>query len=344
MDNKNLIFFAPSLEDGGVEKNLKMVANNLSNKFSEISLITFDNIQKKDFNKKINFILPKRNFLNSNLRKFKFISCSYLLFKSLLRNRKQTVISFQGNVYSIIVCKLLFVKIIIRSNVSPIIWKNNLSKLIFYKFIYSFADKIIVNSKNFQLQMKSLLNLKTICIYNPLDKNKILSLSKKKINVNFFEKKRINILHVGRLVKQKNQKCLINALTDLKNTIPFKLIIIGKGNNKKYLENLVKKNNMSNFIKFLPYKKNPYPYFIKSDLFILTSLYEGSPNVLTEAILLKNCIISSDCSSGPSEILLNGKGGLLFKNDDYEDLKKKILYLFKNREICNKKKRLLIIV
>ena len=69
-----------------------------------------------------------------------------------------------------------------------------------------------------------------------------------------------------------------------------------------------------------------------SDLFILTSKYEGLPNVLLEAMTLKKFIISSDCPSGPKEILDNGKGGFLFKHGDYKDLLKKLVYLNKNFE------------
>ena len=61
------------------------------------------------------------------------------------------------------------------------------------------------------------------------------------------------------------------------------------------------------------YTNNPFPYIKQADIFVLSSLFEGLPNVLLEAILLKNFIISSNCKTGPKEILDYGKGGLLFK-------------------------------
>jgi glycosyltransferase involved in cell wall biosynthesis len=69
-------------------------------------------------------------------------------------------------------------------------------------------------------------------------------------------------------------------------------------------------------------------------VFILTSKFEGLPNVLLETIVLKKFIISSDCPTGPKEILLNGKGGLLFKVGNYNDLAKKILLYNKNKKKC----------
>ena len=82
---------------------------------------------------------------------------------------------------------------------------------------------------------------------------------------------------------------------------------------------------------------NPYKYIKKSDVFVLSSTFEGLPNVLLEAQCLKTFIISSDCSSGPREILLNGKAGFLFKVKDNYDLSKKILKYFYNKEKLNKK-------
>ena len=75
----------------------------------------------------------------------------------------------------------------------------------------------------------------------------------------------------------------------------------------------------------------------KSDLFILSSKYEGSPNVLLEAISLKKFVISSDCPTGPREILDNGKGGELFKVGDYLMLSKKIKYFIENKKSLNTK-------
>ena len=68
---------------------------------------------------------------------------------------------------------------------------------------------------------------------------------------------------------------------------------------------------MSKMIKILNFKNNPFPYLLRSDLFILSSKFEGLPNVLLEAITLNKFVISTNCSTGPSEILVNGKGGIL---------------------------------
>ena len=94
---------------------------------------------------------------------------------------------------------------------------------------------------------------------------------------------------------------------------------------------------MKKNIKILGYKKNPYPFIKYSNVLVLTSKYEGLPNVLLEAIALKRFVISSDCPTGPKEILDNGKGGMLFRTGNYKDLSKKII-LYKNQTKVIKRK------
>jgi hypothetical protein len=103
------------------------------------------------------------------------------------------------------------------------------------------------------------------------------------------------------------------------------LLIIGYGSEKKKILDFINLNNLNKNVIILDKITNPYPYFKISDLFILTSLYEGFGNVLTEAIMFKIPTISTDCNSGPKEILLNGKGGDLVKVGDYKNLAKKIV-------------------
>ena len=97
------------------------------------------------------------------------------------------------------------------------------------------------------------------------------------------------------------------------------------------LKQYVIKNNLTKHVKINNFVNNPYPVIKKSDLFILSSKYEGLPNVLLEALVLNKFVISSNCPTGPKEILLNGKGGLLFKVGDHIDLSNKIIYYLKNK-------------
>ena len=328
---KKIVFFMPSFEGGGVEKNIIMIANNFATRNINVSLITANREVKKKFDKRINFVSPKNLFWSSKKRFFKYIICTFFLF---LENKKENdfyVICFQGNIICTIFCKIFGIKIIIRPNSSPSGWSQNFLKRIFFSKILKLANLIVVNSLYFKKELKSKFNLSSKCIYNPLNHKEILKLSKKKIAFNFFKKNTINLISVGRLVEQKDHMTTLKAINNLKDRINIKLLIIGEGDQKKKLFEYIYKNKLSKIIKIIDRTENPYPYIKKAQVMILSSLYEGLPNVLLEALSLKKFIISSNCPTGPKEILDNGKNGFLFTVGDYLQLSQMIL-LYKNKK------------
>ena len=338
MSQKKIIIFMPTIDGGGVEKNFFLITNYLSTKFRDISVISLSKSYRKKLNPKIKFITLETELPSSVGRRTKFIISLLLLFKKILFCRNSIVFCFQGLAYCTILCKLLSTKIIIRSNSSPSGWSKKYIKKILYKKIYSMANKIIVNSEDFKKELKSKFNLNSECIYNPLNKKEIIKNSKKRLNISFFNKKDFKIISVARFTNQKDHFCLIKSINLLKNKYKnIKVLLIGSGDKKKEIQNFIDELRLNKIIKILNFKKNPYPYMKKSDLFILSSNFEGLPNVLLEAITLNKFIISSNCPTGPSEILDNGKGGLLFKVGDYKGLSKKITYTIQNKKKCNEK-------
>ena len=124
MSQKRLIIFIPSIEGGGVEKNLFIISNFLTKKVDDISVISISRRFKNQFNKKIKFISPKLNFWDSLGRRKKFIVSLFLLLKEILKNRHLIVFCFQGNIYCTLLCKLMRIKIIVRSYSAPDGWSK----------------------------------------------------------------------------------------------------------------------------------------------------------------------------------------------------------------------------
>jgi len=336
---KKIIFFMPSFEGGGVEKNVMMVANNFALRNLDVSLITASNNIKNIFDKKVRFIGPKLNFWDNCSRLTKYLLCICLLFIEACKNNNFYVFCFQGNILCTIFCKLFNIKIIIRPNSSPTGWSgNSLKKFLFSKTL-KLSNKIIVNSLEFKKELKTKFNLESQCIYNPLNKKEILKLSKKKIKIKFFNKNSINIISLGRLVDQKDHMTLLKAINLLKKKINLRLLIIGDGDQKKNLIKYIKNNGMTNIVKIKNRVKNPFPFILKSKIMILSSKFEGLPNVLLEAIALNKFVISSNCPTGPREILDNGKGGMLFKVGNHIELSKKILMYKKKIKSSMKMKK-----
>ena len=112
-------------------------------------------------------------------------------------------------------------------------------------------------------------------------------------------------------------------------------------NEEKKIKSCITKYKLHYTYSCLENKKNPKNFYLKSDLFINASHFEGFPNAVVEAINFNLPVICSDTSSGVREITLNGNGGDLFKIDDYKDLAKKILLFYKNPKILIKKLKIL---
>ena len=323
----------PLIGSGGVEKNFFIIANNLAKKIKNIELVTANKNFTKKLSKKIKVISPKKIKWENGSMYEKYAISIYLLIVNLLKNRNSTILSFQANWYAIIVAKIFKIRIITRSNTAPEGWSNNFFKKKIYKMIISFADEIIVNSKEFQQSLKKYFNVKSKCIYNPLNTSQLSKLALKVINKDNIKKKNcLNLINIGRFTDQKNQLLILKSINFLKNKIPLKLIMIGRGPNFNTLKNFIKEHNLQKSVTIKKNIDNPFPYLKQSDIFILSSNYEGLPNVLLEAQYFKKIIISTKCPTGPKEILLNGKAGIFFKMNNYKDLSNKIIYVNKNKK------------
>ena len=333
-DRQELIFYIPSIEKGGVEKNLFELLSLLTkDKKFKLKLVTYQ--KPKNFKlKNIKIITSIKLGINS--RFLKYVVCFFLLFFQI-NNKKQIIVSYQNNAFAILASMFRGCKILIRCNTSLKKYINNKLSKIFYRFLYSKADKIIVNSLDFKKEFRKILNINAYLIYNALNIKKIESLSRLRNRNNFFDKNHLNLISVGRLVPQKDQITLLKAVNYAKNKIKIKLLVMGSGADRNFLNNYIYSKNLGGIIKILDFSKNPYPQIKKADALVLSSLFEGFPNVLTEAQILKTLIIASNCPTGPREIIEKNLRGIIFKKKDYLNLGKLLISVNKMSKI-NKKR------
>jgi glycosyltransferase involved in cell wall biosynthesis len=327
----------PTIEGGGVEKNLFIISNYLSKKISNSILITCTSSFNYKFNN-LKIINTKINIKNITSKRLKFLFCILELIKLFLKDKNYLVLSFQANIYCALICRLFGIKVITRSNTSPSGWQLGFFRKIFFYLLLRLPNKIIVNSKQFQKEYKNRFGISVKCIYNPLNSKNISKLSNQKLINNFFKNyKNIKIIFIGRLVEQKDPVTFVKALKILNNKIDFKAIIIGKGIYYEKLKKFLRISNLNKKVKMFNWKINPYNYLKSADMLVLTSRYEGLPNILLEAISLKKYVISSNCPTGPKEILDGGKGGDLFEIGNFKQLADKIYLFSKNKKKYERK-------
>ncbi|RED45346.1 N-acetylgalactosamine-N,N'-diacetylbacillosaminyl-diphospho-undecaprenol 4-alpha-N-acetylgalactosaminyltransferase [Winogradskyella eximia] len=170
------------------------------------------------------------------------------------------------------------------------------------KSLYKKSDLVISNSygnagdlvDNFEVPSE-----KMKVIHNPIDLGKIENTES---NLSFFDSEKYNIITLGRLDIGKNHEMLIRAIHQLQNPI-LHLYIFGVGDLHEHLEKLIEELGLKEQVFLMGFSPNPYQYLKSADLFIFGSNHEGFPNVLLEAMACDLPILSTNCQSGPSEIM-----------------------------------------
>jgi len=128
------------------------------------------------------------------------------------------------------------------------------------------------------------------------------------------------VLGVGRLTRQKDFPTLIRAFAKVRRQRPIRLIVLGEGRDRAALERLAEQEGVGADVDLPGFQANPYAWLARSSLFVLSSAWEGSPNALTEAMALGVPVVSTDCRSGPRELLDGGRYGPLVPVGDADAL------------------------
>jgi len=175
--------------------------------------------------------------------------------------------------------------------------------LLLIKLLYGKADLIMYVSQRMKQDLHEHFNIRKdeVVIYNPYDIDRILSDAEKQVNNFTFKKEKRYLVTVGRLISLKRFQDVIEVMQELPNDV--ELILLGDGNEKEKLNTLSVEYGLEERVHFMGQVKNPYQYISRSDIFVSSSEVEGFPNVLLESMICKTPIVSSDCVSGPREIL-----------------------------------------
>jgi glycosyltransferase involved in cell wall biosynthesis len=192
------------------------------------------------------------------------------------------------------------------------------------KLLYSYADLVVAVSSGVKDDLKKFTKLpenKIKVIYNPVITQDIFIKAKEPFDHPWFaEDCPPVILGVGRLTKEKDFPTLLKAFVLVRKEIDSRLVILGEGEERKNLEKLAKELGIEEFLWMPGFVDNPYKFMSKASVFVLSSIYEGLPTVLIEALALGCQVVSTDCKSGPREILDDGKSGKLVPAGNYKEL------------------------
>lgn len=334
MSQKKIFYWAPFLVPIATSRAVINSCHSV-NKFSkksQCSIINFfgefNHLSNEILNKKIRLLnlykenlkilLPKHGFIGSRLSFFIIFIFSFFPLKNLLKKEKPDYL-----IIHLVTSLPLILLILFNYKTKFILRVSGLPKLNFFrKILWKLAAKKLYcitcpTKKTLEIiQSHKLINDdKLKLLYDPVIEN--FNFSRVKIlktdgiqNEKFY-------FAAGRLTKQKNFlflcRCFKNILKDFPNE---KLLIAGEGEDRKKLEKFIEKNNLEKNIHLLGYIGDIFPFFKNCKGFILSSLWEDPGFVLIESAIMRSFIFSSNCMSGPNEIIKDNFNGIIFNNND----------------------------
>ncbi|WLR41504.1 glycosyltransferase [Bacillus carboniphilus] len=317
---KKIAIILQSFEGGGVEKVLINLANELSRTHHITILAMSHSGELKDE------LLSHIRVVNCNVKRA--YKMAFPIKRFVTEENPDLIISAKHflNLTTLITKKYLLkestakIMATVHGHIGSGLKEFVMKKLI--KSVYPFSDVIICVSQGVLAEIIELSpdsKEKVKVIYNPVITPSFLKKADE-IPSMLKEKDERWIVTIARLSQEKNIKLLIEAFHRAKIDELTKLYIIGDGPEREKLEELVNKFKIQEKVFFLGFLDNPYTYLKQADLFALTSNSEGLGNVLIEALYFNVPVISTDCKSGPREILKNGEYGMLVPVNDVEEL------------------------
>jgi glycosyltransferase involved in cell wall biosynthesis len=324
-DARHIAFYLPSLRGGGAERVMVTVANGVAARGHRVDLV----LAKAEG--------PYLAEVSANVRVIDLKSHRVLaslprLIAYLRRERPQSMLSAlsHANIVAIVARVLSNVKcrLVVSEHSAPsraLVGPGMPSVMAgLIRATYPRADTVVCVSEGMKQEMRNLLpgpehNL--VAIYNPLDLDRIRRMAQQPVTHDW--PTGINgpiIVAAGRLTKAKDYPNLLRAFALLSATHPARLMILGQGELHQPLKALAQDLGIANRVAFMGFQENPFAWMRAADLYVMSSQWEGLPGTLMEAMACGARIVSTDCRTGPDEILEAGKWGRLVPVNDPEAL------------------------
>ena len=323
-------FYISSLSGGGAENVLTTLAKELNNRGNKISITS---LEKRPQFYSVDEGIELIKYDNKNKGKIKEVLADFSVIRRQLKSRKDTdvCVSFLSRCnLQVLLCSLfLHKKVVVCDRNNPLMEH---SKAVFWisNQIYRLATAVFVQTEQIKSFYPEYLQKKIFVIENPLDTEKLDN----QCDDNIVQEN--TIISIGRLEPQKDFKTLINAFAKIADKYPnWNVRIFGKGDMKDELQACIDKKNLNERVFLCGRTEKPFNELKKSKVFVLSSNYEGFPNVLCEGMYAGLGCISSDCVSGPRELINDGNNGFLFPVGDEKILSEKLEILLSSQDICD---------
>ena len=328
---KKIMFYTMSMQKGGAERVISIISNYLIEKYDVVIVTNINDISYYKLNNNIKYINLDKSIQNNTVqkiyRKIGYIRTSRLK-KIILKEKPNVILSFlpEPSFRILSLKKKLNIPIIVSDRNDPNIeYKNPIVNKIM-RNLYKKADGFVFQTSDAKDYMKNIVKCRNIIIPNPIASDFIVECYK--------GTRKKTIVTVGRLTKQKNHKLLIDAFKKIVNVHPeYELYIYGDGDLKANLEKYIVDNNLNKKVILKGITNDLKNEIYNAGMFVLSSDYEGMPNVLMEAMALGLPCISTDCSGGGARFLMkNNINGILIPTNDVDSMSEAINRIIDDNE------------
>jgi glycosyltransferase involved in cell wall biosynthesis len=328
MEKKKILFFIYEMGAGGAARTLLNIINNLNRERFQPVLVTlnYNGSYESELNDDVTFIKLDTKRLSRSIFKLASIIRKEnidLVFSTIPR---VNTIATLATIFSFTKCK----NVVREADNLGGTFKEKIQLLLF-GLVYRMSSQVVSLSEGVKenLVLKYKLPGKRIkVIYNPVDLEKISVLKSEELDEQhdkIFRQGGKVILTAGRLVAQKDQATLVEAFRVLQKEVQASLIILGEGPLKQDLERQLDSAGLREKVYFLGFQRNPYKFISRADLFVLSSKHEGFSHVIAESIASGTMVVSTDCKSGPAEVLEGGKYGFLCEVGNSQEMSGKMI-------------------
>lgn len=328
METRNrILFFLPSLKGGGAQNVAFKIANYFLDRYMvKVDFLVLNMNKRKEFTGAERFNIYSINIGNTRNSWFK-------IHRFLKMNHYDIVLSFNRQLSVLLVLlRLLNARkfpVIISRNITMLSKARQIEDSFWHKYIVFFFVKVLYRNCDFFISQShamtrdlvnnfSIPKNKIFTINNPVEISKKTDHYKKQSNIS-------RLLYIGRLEKVKNIEFLLQSIFFLKKiNSKFILNIVGEGALESDLKKFVSIYQLDDVVYFRGYSQNVDAFYADSDLFIMTSIYEGFPNVLVEANAYGVPVLVKNSDTGANDIVVDGINGFLYTTDSPIYFAKKI--------------------